>query len=59
MRRLQVRNLVENAGYEVKTLRRVRIGGYRLPRNLHFGEFTELRPWEVRRVLNVGADRTV
>lgn len=55
----QVRNLVENAGFEVKTLRRVRIGGYRLPRDLPFGRFVELRPNEVRRVLDVGADRRV
>lgn len=50
---------MENAGLEVKTLRRVRIGGYRLPRDLPFGQFVELRPHEVRRVLNVGADRTM
>ena len=49
---------MEHAGLEVKALRRVRIGGYRIPRSLHFGEFAELKPHEVRRVLNVGADRT-
>ncbi len=48
---------MEHAGLEVKTLRRVRIGGYRLPRDLPFGRFVELKPHEVRRVLNVGADR--
>lgn len=53
-----MRNLVEHAGLEVKTLRRVRIGGYRLPRDLAFGSFVELRPNEVRRVLDLGADRT-
>ncbi|EFN55320.1 hypothetical protein CHLNCDRAFT_23425 [Chlorella variabilis] len=57
--RPQVRNLVEHAGLEVRTLRRVRIGGYRMPRDLAFGQFVELRPHEVRRVLNVGADRTM
>jgi 16S rRNA U516 pseudouridylate synthase RsuA-like enzyme len=56
---LQVRNLVEHAGLQVKTLRRVRIGGYRLPRSLAFGQFVELRPHEVRRVLDQGADRAM
>lgn len=55
----QVRNLCEAAGLQVKTLRRVRIGGFRLPRDLAFGQFVELRPWEVRRVLDLGADRTM
>lgn len=58
-RALQVRNLCEAAGLGVKTLRRVRIGGFRLPRDLAFGQFVELRPWEVRRVLDLGADRTM
>ena len=55
-RNREVRNLVEAAGLEVKTLRRVRIGGYRLPRGTAFGQFVELRPQEVRRVLDRGAD---
>lgn len=55
----QVRNLVEHAGLEVRTLRRVRIGGYRLPRDLAFGRFVELKPHEVRRVLDLGADRSM
>jgi 16S rRNA U516 pseudouridylate synthase RsuA-like enzyme len=54
-----VRNLVEHAGLEVRTLRRVRIGGYRLPRDLAFGRFVELKPHEVRRVLDLGADRSM
>ncbi|PSC70832.1 6-phosphofructo-2-kinase fructose-2,6-bisphosphatase-like isoform X2 [Micractinium conductrix] len=45
-RNREVRNLVEAAGLEVKTLRRVRIGGYRLPRGTAFGQFVELRPQE-------------
>ncbi|KAL4433084.1 hypothetical protein ABPG77_006511 [Micractinium sp. CCAP 211/92] len=57
-RNREVRNLVEHAGMEVKSLRRTRIGGYRLPRDLPFGQFVELRPNEVRRVLDLGADRT-
>lgn len=55
----EVRRLVEAAGMEVKQLRRVRMGGYRLPRNLSFGEFIELKPHEVRRVTNIGADRSI
>jgi pseudouridine synthase len=58
-RNREVRQLVEAAGMEVRVLRRVRIGGYRLPRGLGFGEFVELRPHELRRVLNIGADRTI
>ena len=55
----QVRNLVEHAGLDVRTLRRVRIGGYRLPRGLAFGQYVELAPNEVRRVLDRGADQLV
>eukprot|EP00887_Chlorella_sp_A99_P004816 scaffold4.g4816.t1 len=53
----EVRNLVEQAKLDVKTLRRVRIGGYRLPRSLGFGQYVELQPHEARRVLDLGADR--
>lgn len=58
-RNREVRRLVEAAGMEVRQLRRVRVGGFRLPRELKFGQFVELRPHEVRRVLNIGADRTI
>ena len=58
-RNREVRRLVEAAGMEVLQLRRVRVGGYRLPRALQFGQFFELRPFEVRRVLDKGADKTV
>ena len=54
-----MRNLVEHAGLDVRTLRRVRIGGYRLPRGLAFGQYVELAPNEVRRVLDRGADQLV
>ena len=53
-----MRNLVSNAGLEVTTLRRLRVGGYRMPRNLGIGEFRELKPLETRRILDVGADRS-
>lgn len=56
---IQVRTLVAHAGMEVRVLRRVRVGGYRLPRDMAFGEFKELRPHEVRRVVNAGADKMV
>ena len=55
----EVRRLVENAGMDVKQLRRVRMGGYRMPKYLKFGQYVELKPYEVRRVLNKGADRTL
>lgn len=58
-RNREVRNIVAEAGLEVKVLRRIRVGGYRIPRDLAFGKFVELRPHEVRRVLNVGADRSM
>lgn len=58
-RNREVRKLCEAASMEVRVLRRVRIGGYRIPRDLPFGEFKELRPHEVRRITNVGADRSV
>ena len=55
----EVRRMVEAAGLEVRQLRRIRVGGYRLPRGLQFGQFVELRPWEIRRVLDKGADRNI
>ena len=58
-RNREVRNVCEAAGLEVKVLRRIRIGGFRIPRDLGFGRYVELKPHEVRRVLNVGADRSV
>eukprot|EP00890_Picochlorum_soloecismus_P005259 jgi/Picsp_1/5734/NSC_03093-R1_protein len=58
-RNREVRNIVEAAGMEVKLLKRVRVGGYRIPRNLGFGQFKELRSYEIRRVTNIGADRAM
>jgi len=57
-RNREVRNIVEAAKMDVKVLRRIRVGGYRLPRDLSFGQYVQLRPHEIRRVLNVGADRS-
>ena len=36
--RLQVRELVAAAGLDVAALKRVRVGGYRLPRELGIGQ---------------------
>ena len=58
-RNREVRNIVEAAGLEVKVLRRIRVGGYRIPRDLAFGKYVELKPHEVRRILNIGADRSM
>lgn len=35
----QVRILVASVGLEVLSLKRVRLGGYRIPRSLNFGDF--------------------
>lgn len=49
---LQVRVLMENAGMTVNGLKRVRIGGFRLPRDLSIGEFRELKPYVAKRVID-------
>lgn len=50
-----MRTLVENARLEVRSLKRVRIGGFRLPSDLAIGEFRELKSYAIRRV----TDRSV
>ena len=52
---MQVRELVANVGLEVTFLKRVRIGGFRLPKDLSLGGMRPLKPNEVRRVLDRGA----
>ncbi|KAK9819972.1 hypothetical protein WJX72_004674 [[Myrmecia] bisecta] len=54
-RNREVRVLVSNAGLEVTALKRVRIGGFRLPRDLGIGQFRELKPHEMMRVMDKGA----
>lgn len=49
-RNREVRTLAANAGLEVQYLKRVRIGGYRLNRDLGIGEVKLLKPWELRSV---------
>ncbi|KAG9441890.1 hypothetical protein H6P81_017744 [Aristolochia fimbriata] len=44
----EVRELVKNAGLQLHSLKRVRIGGFRLPSDLRLGEYTELRPADIR-----------
>ncbi len=51
----QVRQLLGNVGLEVAFLKRVRIGGFTLPKDLSLGAFRPLKPNEVRRVLDRGA----
>jgi 16S rRNA U516 pseudouridylate synthase RsuA-like enzyme len=51
----QVRMLVGAAGLEVCALKRVRIGGYRLPRDLGLGQHLQLKPHELRRIADRGA----
>lgn len=55
----QVRTLIESCGLRVNGLKRVRIGGYRMPHSLGFAGIIELKPHEVRRVLDRGADGSI
>lgn len=50
----QVRTLIGAVGLTVIGLKRVRIGGFRLPRSLGFGQFVPLKPNDIRRVLDRG-----
>ncbi|BDA41490.1 Putative ribosomal large subunit pseudouridine synthase [Coccomyxa sp. Obi] len=54
-RNREVRTLVAHAGLDVVALKRVRIGGYRLPRELGLGQIVSLKPHEVRRISDKGA----
>lgn len=51
---LQVRLLVASADLEVLSLKRVRIGGYRIPRTLGFGQFVPLTATALKRITWVG-----
>ncbi|KAL0862420.1 hypothetical protein Bca101_041538 [Brassica carinata] len=44
----EVRELVKNAGLEVYSLKRVRIGGFRLPSDLGLGKHVELKQSELK-----------
>ncbi|KAK9124163.1 hypothetical protein Sjap_013765 [Stephania japonica] len=44
----EVRELVKNAGLKLHSLKRLRIGGYRLPSDLGFGKHVELKNKELK-----------
>ncbi|MQL79342.1 hypothetical protein Taro_011793 [Colocasia esculenta] len=44
----EVRELVKNAGLQVHSLKRVRIGGYRLPIGLGLGKYVELKQADLK-----------
>lgn len=44
----EVRELVKNAGLEIHSLKRVRIGGFRLPADLGLGKHIELKQSDLR-----------
>ena len=50
----EVRALVRTAGHDVETLKRVRVGGLRLPPTLGIGEVKQLKEYEVKRAADVG-----
>jgi len=50
----EVRKLVAAAGADVVALKRVRVGGYRLPGDLGIGGVRELKPYEAARVTDKG-----
>lgn len=55
----QLRTLVESTGLRVNSVKRVRIGGYRMPNSLGIGSHIELEAHEVRRITDRGADASV
>ncbi|GLT93242.1 hypothetical protein SLE2022_110430 [Rubroshorea leprosula] len=44
----EVRELVKNAGLEIHSLKRMRIGGFRLPSDLGLGKYVELKQSDLR-----------
>ena len=51
-----MRELFAAVGLKVLTLKRTRIGGYRLPKELGLGQFMPLKDTDIRRTLDKGAD---
>ncbi|KAK4279636.1 hypothetical protein QN277_011382 [Acacia crassicarpa] len=47
-RKHEVRELVKSAGLEVHSLKRVRIGGFKLPSDLGIGKHIELKPTDLK-----------
>jgi pseudouridine synthase len=50
----EVRALVRAAGHDCETLKRVRVGGLRLPAGLGIGEVRQLKEYEAKRAADVG-----
>lgn len=44
----EVRELIKNAGLELHSLKRVRIGGFRLPSSLGLGKYMELKEADLK-----------
>ncbi|CAN1149169.1 Putative ribosomal large subunit pseudouridine synthase SVR1, chloroplastic [Linum perenne] len=44
----EVRELVKNAGLQIYALKRIRIGGYRLPTDLAIGKYVELKQGDLK-----------
>ncbi|KAL0920379.1 hypothetical protein M5K25_009510 [Dendrobium thyrsiflorum] len=44
----EVRELIKNAGLQIHSLKRVRIGGFRLPSDLGLGKYTELKEADLK-----------
>lgn len=55
----EVRRLVAAAGADVVALKRVRVGGFRLPGDLGIGGIRELKPYEAARVTDKGLQSNV
>lgn len=58
-RNREVRRLIESVGLECLQLKRVRIGALELPSDLSSGEFRLLKPHEVKRVTDRGAETNI
>jgi len=56
-RNREVRILCANAGIDVKNLKRTRIGGLRMPKELPLGKYVRLQPHQVAHVLDKGLAR--
>lgn len=50
----EVRAIVKAAGHDVASLKRVRVGGLRLPATLGIGEVRQLKEYEAKRAADVG-----
>ncbi|XP_054821793.1 putative ribosomal large subunit pseudouridine synthase SVR1, chloroplastic isoform X2 [Prosopis cineraria] len=47
-RKHEVRELLKNAGLEIHSLKRVRVGGFKLPSDLGIGKHIELKPTDLK-----------